>query len=82
MVVRFPDVSHVISKYIQVGLRQLDEVMKSYGLPVGPITLADEVIHSSYVIELMTSIIRSIAHQVNLLESRSLHEGYVFMCAI
>ncbi len=26
-----------------VGLEQLDKVMKSYGLPVGPITLADEV---------------------------------------
>lgn len=26
-----------------VGLEKLDEVMKSYGLPVGPITLADEV---------------------------------------
>lgn len=26
-----------------MGLEQLDKVMKSYGLPVGPITLADEV---------------------------------------
>lgn len=26
-----------------VELEQLDKVMKSYGLPVGPITLADEV---------------------------------------
>ena len=26
-----------------VGLEQLDKVMKAYGLPVGPITLADEV---------------------------------------
>lgn len=26
-----------------MDLEQLDKVMKSYGLPVGPITLADEV---------------------------------------
>lgn len=31
-----------------VGLEQLDKVMKSYGLPVGPITLADEVRIKSY----------------------------------
>lgn len=31
-----------------MGLEQLDKVMKSYGLPVGPITLADEVTRGSF----------------------------------